>query len=134
MFFLGLIEENILTGATVNVIRFVYIFISTLIRLKKKTTHYVTQRITNLKSTLTVRCLYEYFIEEHLKLSSKVKYEFYLDYFKDNYNFRFGWHQVDICGQCEELGTKLKSKTLNDGAKEVAAAERIVHKRWGEQF
>lgn len=87
-----------------------------------------------MESTLTVRRMYDYFIQEHPELLSEVKYEFYLKYFKDNYNFRFGRPQVDVCGQCEELGTKLKSKTLNDSAKRVAAAELLIHKRRGKKF
>lgn len=83
---------------------------------------------------MTVQSIYVYFVQEHLELSSEIKYVFYLNYFKDNYNFRFGQPRVDVCGQCEELGMKLKSKTLNDRAKQVAAAEHIVHKRRGKKL
>lgn len=35
----------------------------------------------------------------------------------------FGSPQVDVCSECERLGTKLKASNLNDHAKTVAAAD-----------
>lgn len=58
-----------------------------------------------------------------------MKYEFYLKYFRENFNYRFGRPQVDVCSTCENLGIKIKSTQLNNNAKRVAVAELIVHKR-----
>lgn len=62
-----------------------------------------------------------------------VKYSFYYKTFK-NFNFKFGRPQVDVCGTCEELKTKIKNPDLNERAKKVAVAERIVYKRWSKKF
>ena len=62
-----------------------------------------------------------------------VKYEFYLKYFHENFNYRFGRPQVDTCIRCEELSVKLKSASL-EAAKRVAAAEQIIHKRRSKKF
>ncbi|CAH1973033.1 unnamed protein product [Acanthoscelides obtectus] len=51
-----------------------------------------------------------------------------------NFALKFGRPQVDVCGQCEELTTKLKDSKLNDNAKRVAAAELMVHKRRAKKF
>lgn len=67
-------------------------------------------------------------------MENKVKYEYFLKYFKQNYNFRFGRPQVDVCFLCENLSVKLKDTNLNDNAKRVAAAELIVHKRRAKKF
>ncbi|KAG8241322.1 pre-mRNA-processing factor 17 [Homalodisca vitripennis] len=53
---------------------------------------------------------------------------------RDNFGYRFGRPQVDVCSTCEELQTKIKSKTLNNNAKRTAAAEFVVHKRRANKF
>lgn len=63
-----------------------------------------------------------------------MKYEFYLKYFRENFNYRFGRPQVDVCSTCENLGIKIKSTQLNNNAKRVAVAELIVHKRRAKNF
>ncbi|KAJ9579734.1 hypothetical protein L9F63_004660 [Diploptera punctata] len=63
-----------------------------------------------------------------------IKYEYYLKHFNDNYGYRFGRPQVDVCSTCEDLNTKIKSSTLNDVAKRAAVAELLVHKRRAKKF
>ncbi|KAG8276304.1 hypothetical protein J6590_068592 [Homalodisca vitripennis] len=46
---------------------------------------------------------------------------------------KFGRPQVDVCSQCEDLNTKMRS-SLNDNAKLAAAAEMLVHKRRANKF
>nr|CAI5850994.1 unnamed protein product [Callosobruchus analis] len=53
---------------------------------------------------------------------------------KQNYSLRFGRPQVDVCGECERLGTALKDPNLNDNAKRVHSAELMVHKRRAKNF
>lgn len=55
-------------------------------------------------------------------------------YYKENYDFRFGRPQVDVCSTCEDLGTKFKSTALNDNEKRTAVAELMVHKRRACKF
>ncbi|CAG9832866.1 unnamed protein product [Diabrotica balteata] len=95
----------------------------------KYLTHYTKQPITYLDAKLDVLKMYDMFLQKHPDLGTKVKYEFFLKYFKENFGYRFGKPQVDVCSTCEDLQTKLKSTTLNDNAKRTAAAELIVHKR-----
>nr|CAI5821873.1 unnamed protein product [Callosobruchus analis] len=76
--------------------------------------------------------MYELFIKKWPDLD--VKYEYYLKYFNENYSLRFGRPQVDVCGECERLGTALKDPNLNDNAKRVHAAELMVHKRRAKKF
>ncbi|KAG8332466.1 hypothetical protein J6590_022679 [Homalodisca vitripennis] len=49
------------------------------------------------------------------------------------YGYRFGRPQVDVCSQCEDLNTKMRS-SLNDNANLAAAAEMLVHKRRANKF
>lgn len=74
------------------------------------------------------------FVKKYPEFDNVVKYEFYLKFFKENFTLRFGRPQVDVCGECERLSTKLKDQNLNDNAKGVAAAELVVHKRRANKF
>ncbi|KAJ9600387.1 hypothetical protein L9F63_009315 [Diploptera punctata] len=74
------------------------------------------------------------FIKKHPDLKGVIKYEYYLKHFNDNYGYRFGRPQVDVCSTCEDLNTKIKSSTLNDVAKRAAVAELLVHKRRAKKF
>lgn len=78
--------------------------------------------------------MHELFIEKFPEMKNIIKYEFYLDYFKKKFGYRFGRPQVDVCSTCEDLKVKIKSNTLNDNAKRVAAAEMMVHKRRAKRF
>lgn len=99
-----------------------------------KTSHYSSKPVTYLDSTLTVRKMHFLFLEMYPGLKGTVKYEFYLNHFRNNYGYRFGRPQVDVCSTCEELNTKIKSPFLNDNAKRHAVAELMVHKRRASKF
>lgn len=94
-----------------------------------KETHYGSKLLKYLESTLTVKKMYEMFCLENGDLAKRVKYEYYLKQFNENFGYRFGRPQVDVCPTCEELSVKLKSQVLNDSAKRVANTKLIVHKR-----
>lgn len=103
-------------------------------KFPKKETHYGSKPLNYLDSSLTVKKMFEMFCWENADLVNIVKYEYYLKHFNENFGYRFGRPQVDVCQKCEELGVKLKSSVLNDTAKRVAAAELVVHKRRAAKF
>lgn len=57
------------------------------------------------------------FVKDNPDLENVVKYNFYYTYFRENFGYRFGRPQVDVCSQCENLNRKLKDRNLNDNAK-----------------
>ncbi|GFU64603.1 uncharacterized protein TNCV_305421 [Trichonephila clavipes] len=65
---------------------------------------------------------------------TKVKYNFYWEYFCKNFSLTFGRTAQDTCSTCENLKTKLRDSLLNDSTKRVAAVEMIVHKRKSQKF
>ncbi|PSN39943.1 hypothetical protein C0J52_23288 [Blattella germanica] len=65
---------------------------------------------------------------------STVKYDYYREYFRQNYAYRFGRPQIDTCSLCEELKAKLKSPHINENAQRVARAELEVHFRRSRKF
>nr|CAI5850995.1 unnamed protein product [Callosobruchus analis] len=98
-----------------------------------KISHYSSKKtIKYLDGRLNVKTMYELFIKKWPDLD--VKYEYYFKYFNENYSLRFGRPQVDVCGECERLGTALKDPNLNDNAKRVHSAELMVHKRRAKNF
>ena len=97
-----------------------------------KQTHYSGKPMSYLDARLNVKLMYQLFKEKHP--GSSIKYDYYLKYFREHFNYRFGRPQVDTCCQCEELGVKVKSSSLGDAAKRTAAAELIVHKRRAKKF
>lgn len=99
-----------------------------------KTSHYASKEVHYLDARLNVKMMYEMFRKKHPELENAVKYEFYLKHFRENFSLRFGRPQVDVCGQCEQLGVKIKDKSLNENAKRVAVAELLVHKRRANKF
>lgn len=99
-----------------------------------KITHYTPMPVVYLDAELSVKKMYDLFVDKFPDLSNVVKYEFYLKYFKDNFSYSFGRPQVDVCSTCEELNMKIKSSTLNEAAKRAAVAELIVHKRRAKKF
>lgn len=99
-----------------------------------KTSHYSSKSVHYLNPGLTVRTMHSLFIKKYPELKEKIKYEFYLKYFNENCNLKFGRPQVDVCGDCESLGVKLKNQHLNDNAKRAAAAELMVHRRRAKKF
>lgn len=58
-----------------------------------------------------------------------VTYKYFLQYYQENYGYRFGHPQVDVCSACEDLYSKIKSSSLNENSKRAAVAELLVHKR-----
>lgn len=96
--------------------------------------HYTSKPVTYLDAELTVSKMHMLFLEKHPHLKGTVKYEYYLKYFNENFGYRFGRPQVDVCPSCEDLNSKLKSSVLNDNAKRTAAAELMVHKRRAKKF
>lgn len=100
-----------------------------------KTSHYSSSKVIQyLDSKLSVKAMYELLVKKWPDLKQTVKYEYYLKYFNENYSLRFGRPQVDVCSECERLGTRLKDPNLNDNAKRVTAAELMVHKRRAKKF
>nr|CAI5821871.1 unnamed protein product [Callosobruchus analis] len=89
--------------------------------------HNIRRHVLPLEVTAKIR-------EQIESFPTNVKYEYYLKYFNENYSLRFGRPQVDVCGECERLGTALKDPNLNDNAKRVHAAELMVHKRRAKKF
>lgn len=61
--------------------------------------------------------------------NTKVKYEYYLKFFNENFALRFGRPQIDVCCKCEELSVKIKSPHLSENVKLAAQAELVIHKR-----
>lgn len=99
----------------------------------KKLSHYASKTLTYLDAALTVKKMYEMFLQKNPDLQNKIKYEFFLKYYKENYNYKFGRPQVDVCSTCEDLTVKMRSP-LNNNAKLAAAAEMLVHKRRAKKF
>lgn len=99
-----------------------------------KVSKYKTVQVSYLDSDLNVSKMHELFLKKYPDLEKDVKYEYYLKYFRQNYSYRFGRPQVDVCSTCEDLNTKIKSPFLNDNAKLVAVAELLVHKRRAKKF
>lgn len=100
----------------------------------KKTSHYSSTVVTYLDAGLTCTKMHEMLVEKHPELKDIIKYEYFLTYYKENYGYRFGRPQVDVCSMCEDLNTKIKSSTLNENAKRVSVAELMVHKRRASKF
>ena len=46
------------------------------------------------------------------KYNCPVKYKFYHDYFKENFNYGLGRPRTDVCGTCEELKVKITSQKM----------------------
>lgn len=99
-----------------------------------KQTHYGGKPKQYLDARLTVKKMHEMFIDKNPELENVVKYSFFLNYFKENFDLTFGRPQVDVCCQCESLSSKLKDPLLSDNAKRNVAAELIIHKRRAKKF
>lgn len=99
-----------------------------------KTSHYSSKNMHYLNANLTVKTMHSLFLKKHPDLETMVKYEYYVKYFNENYCFKFGRPQVDVCSECERLKTKLLDQQLNNNAKRVIAAELIVHKRRAKKY
>jgi hypothetical protein len=78
--------------------------------------------------------MHELFCAKYPERVGKIKYEYYLKHFNENYGYRFGRPRVDVCSTCEELSVKIKSSCLNENAKRAAVAELLIHKRRAKKF
>ncbi|CAG9784775.1 unnamed protein product [Diatraea saccharalis] len=99
-----------------------------------KESHYSSKHVQYLDASLNVKIMYEMFCTKHPDLQDTVKYDFFRKLYNENYGFRFGRPQVDVCSTCEDLETKIKSPTLNDVAKRVHVVEKIVHLKRAKKF
>lgn len=97
-----------------------------------KSSHYTGTIINYLSADLNLKTMHSLFLEKYP--DSQVKYSFYYTFFKENFNYRFGRPQKDVCGTCEDLSTKIKNPVLNDVAKRVAVAEKMIHLRKSKKF
>ena len=78
--------------------------------------------------------MYELFCKKHPNLANKIKYDFYRKYFHENYDYRFGRPQIDVCSTCEELTAKIKSPHLTENVKRAAVTDKIIHVRRSKKF
>ncbi|CAH1099487.1 unnamed protein product [Psylliodes chrysocephalus] len=67
------------------------------------------------------------------KLKCEVKYSFYLQYFRDNYNYTFGRPRSDVCTTCSEMEAKI-SREKNAAFKRSLETELKVYKTRGKLF
>ncbi|GBP78544.1 hypothetical protein EVAR_61676_1 [Eumeta japonica] len=99
-----------------------------------KLSHYSNRELYYLEASLNVKIMFELFSKDYPQYKDVVKYDYYRTYFKQNFDYRFGRPQVDVCSVCEELESKIKSTSLNDNAKRVAVAEKMVHVKRAKKF
>lgn len=97
-----------------------------------KNSHYASTEKKYLDANLNIKIMYELFQDKYP--NSPIKYSFYRKYYKDHFDYPFGRPQIDTCGKCEELIVKIRSPSLNDTAKRLAAAELIIHKKRAKKF
>lgn len=97
-----------------------------------KTTHYGSTQINYLDARLNLKTMYNLFKIKYPE--TKVKYEFYVKYFNENFKLRFGRPQIDVCSACEELDIKLKNPHLSPNAKLALQGELQAHKRRSKKF
>ncbi|KAL4132331.1 hypothetical protein QTP88_009502 [Uroleucon formosanum] len=104
-------------------------------RFDAKEIHYSNNTTKKyLPSTLNIKLMYEMFIKINLNLNPTVKYGFFCQYFKQNFDLSFGRPQIDVCSTCEQLKIKVSDPHLNENAKRVSIAELIIHKRRASKF
>lgn len=97
-----------------------------------KTTHYSGRCIQYLDARLDVKRMFGLFKDKFP--NTKVKYEFYLKFFNENFALRFGRPQIDVCCTCEELSVKIKTPHLSQNVKLAAQADLTLHKRRSKKF
>ena len=97
-----------------------------------KKTHYQSNVKEYLDEKLTVKVMFNLFREKHP--DSTVKYKFFLKHFNENFGLSFGRPQVDTCGTCEEMNTKLTNRFLSEGARSEIEREKVAHQIQAKQF
>lgn len=118
---------NAISGETVEVIK------EHIDSFPVKQAHYSSREYRYLSEQLNVKIMHKLFKDKHPEYAS-VKYDFYLKVFHEAFSLTFGRPKVDTCCECETLKLKINSKSLNDNAKRVAAAEKMVHLRRARKF
>ena len=117
---------------------------------------------TYLSSELTVVKMYTLFLEllypdkyaeyragtDVKKINCEVKFRFYYDYFKENFNYGFGRPRSDVCCECTELQAKINvtnvtaiSNILGKSAHKIRSLSRrlsclkiVQHSNFEESF
>lgn len=120
------ISGNAIPGSRVKLI------IDHIMSFPVKVSRYSTKTLRFLSERLNVKVMHKLYGEKYP--DEKVNYYFYLKIFRERFSLTFGRPQVDTCCTCEALDVKIKSKNLNDAAKRVAIAEKIVHLRRSKKF
>lgn len=108
--------------------------------------HYGKQneRKRYLNGELTVRKMWMEYLrknepENFLSITAQrdvkciVKYEFFLKYYKDNFNYSFGKPRVDVCSTCERLVAKIAAEE-NDVLNKRLSLELEVHQKKAKEF
>lgn len=72
-----------------------------------KQTHYGSNEKHYLDARLNSKIIFDMFLSKHPECKGKVSYYFYIEYFHDNFDLKFGRTQVDVCITYESLKSKL---------------------------
>ena len=100
-----------------------------------------------LSADLNVLKMYAMFLSKHYpehyaefkagkdpqKLQCEVKYRYYFNYYKENFNYGFGRPKTDICTVCAELEASIKLER-NENAKKTLTTKLDLHKRKAKVF
>ena len=100
-----------------------------------------------LSGELSVLKMYELFLEKHRPehyqhvnsgtniktIDCDVKYSFYLDYYRRNYNYKFGRPRTDVCVTCARLSAKIETEE-NPTLLKNYKTELDVHKTRAKSF
>lgn len=97
-----------------------------------KESHYSSKSYRYLNERLNIKIMYEMFKVKYPQ--TPVKYSYFVKFFHENFDLKFGRPQVDTCCSCEQLNIKIKHVSLNENAKKSAEAELVVHKRRAKKF
>lgn len=79
--------------------------------------HYTGKPTKYLHCNLTVTSMFELFQKKFPEI--KVSRQYCWNYFKLNFNLRFGRPAKDCCGECEELCNKMKNPSLTDKSRKI---------------
>ena len=80
--------------------------------------------------------LQKYWYEPKQNMSTvkpKVKYEFFLRYYKENFNYPFGRPRVDVCATCEKLKVDIQCEKVTT-VREKLKTELKLHKTKAQNF
>lgn len=78
-----------------------------------KATHFSSQTVIYSVAKLTVKSIHDLFTQRYSELKGKIKYDYYLPYFNENFAFWFGRLQIDVC-LTKALENKLGDPHLNE--------------------